>query len=219
MDEPFGALDPLIRRDMQDELVELQQTLKKTIVFITHDLNEALILGDQHRDHEGRPLRPGRHRRGDRRQPGRRLCRRLHQGHRPLAGLQGPPRRASRRIPSSGRASTRSSAPSSDGRRGSRRALRARRTASPPASSPTAICRPLDAARQRCLRRVIAELPLDPRDDADQRPLSAGEGGPADRRPVRGRTADGRGRSKAIFAELGRGPGEDEVEDTPVAAE
>ena len=47
MDEPFGALDPLIRREMQDELIELQKTLKKTIVFITHDLNEALILGDR----------------------------------------------------------------------------------------------------------------------------------------------------------------------------
>lgn len=47
MDEPFGALDPLIRREMQDELLELQKTLKKTIVFITHDLNEALLLGDR----------------------------------------------------------------------------------------------------------------------------------------------------------------------------
>lgn len=47
MDEPFGALDPLIRREMQDELLELQKKLKKTIVFITHDLNEALLLGDK----------------------------------------------------------------------------------------------------------------------------------------------------------------------------
>lgn len=47
MDEPFGALDPLIRREMQDELVVLQKKLKKTIVFITHDLNEALLLGDR----------------------------------------------------------------------------------------------------------------------------------------------------------------------------
>jgi glycine betaine/proline transport system ATP-binding protein len=47
MDEPFSALDPLIRRDMQEELLELQRTLKKTIIFITHDLNEALILGNQ----------------------------------------------------------------------------------------------------------------------------------------------------------------------------
>ncbi|MEX2374788.1 MAG: glycine betaine/L-proline ABC transporter ATP-binding protein [Dehalococcoidia bacterium] len=46
MDEAFSALDPLIRRDMQDELISLQQTLKKTIIFITHDLHEALKLGD-----------------------------------------------------------------------------------------------------------------------------------------------------------------------------
>jgi len=47
MDEPFGALDPLIRREMQDELLVLQKKLKKTIVFITHDLNEAMLLGDK----------------------------------------------------------------------------------------------------------------------------------------------------------------------------
>ena len=46
MDEPFSALDPLIRRDMQDELIRLQRDLHKTIVFITHDLDEALRLGD-----------------------------------------------------------------------------------------------------------------------------------------------------------------------------
>lgn len=47
MDEPFSALDPLIRRDMQDELVELQRRFRKTVVFITHDLHEALHLGDR----------------------------------------------------------------------------------------------------------------------------------------------------------------------------
>lgn len=47
MDEAFSALDPLIRREMQEQLVELQQELKKTIVFITHDLNEAMFLGDR----------------------------------------------------------------------------------------------------------------------------------------------------------------------------
>nr|WP_206313673.1 betaine/proline/choline family ABC transporter ATP-binding protein [Streptomyces coryli] len=47
MDESFSALDPLIRRDMQDQLLELQEKLKKTIVFITHDLNEAMRLGDR----------------------------------------------------------------------------------------------------------------------------------------------------------------------------
>ena len=47
MDEPFSALDPLIRRSIQDELIELQAKLHKTTVFITHDLNEALKLGDR----------------------------------------------------------------------------------------------------------------------------------------------------------------------------
>jgi glycine betaine/proline transport system ATP-binding protein len=47
MDEAFSALDPLIRREMQDQLVELQHRLGKTILFITHDLNEAMRLGDR----------------------------------------------------------------------------------------------------------------------------------------------------------------------------
>lgn len=47
MDEAFSALDPLIRRDMQDELLELQRNEKRTIIFITHDLNESLRLGDR----------------------------------------------------------------------------------------------------------------------------------------------------------------------------
>ena len=46
-DEPFSALDPLIRREMQDELLRLQATLRKTSVFITHDFAEALKLGDR----------------------------------------------------------------------------------------------------------------------------------------------------------------------------
>ena len=46
MDEAFSALDPLIRSDMQNQLIELQAKLKKTIVFITHDLDESLRLGD-----------------------------------------------------------------------------------------------------------------------------------------------------------------------------
>ena len=47
MDEPFSGLDPLIRREMQDQLISLQTELHKTIVFITHDLNEALKVGDR----------------------------------------------------------------------------------------------------------------------------------------------------------------------------
>ena len=46
-DEPFSALDPLIRREMQDEIVRLRRELKKTMMFITHDLQEALRLGDR----------------------------------------------------------------------------------------------------------------------------------------------------------------------------
>jgi len=47
MDEPFSALDPLIRMRMQDELLKLQGKLQKTIIFVTHDLDEALKLGDR----------------------------------------------------------------------------------------------------------------------------------------------------------------------------
>ncbi|MGH3665546.1 MAG: ATP-binding cassette domain-containing protein, partial [Egibacteraceae bacterium] len=46
-DEPFSALDPLIRRDMQDEVIRLQASVRKTMIFITHDLAEALKLGDR----------------------------------------------------------------------------------------------------------------------------------------------------------------------------
>lgn len=47
MDEAFSALDPLIRKEMQDEMMELQSSMNKTIVFITHDLDEALRIGDR----------------------------------------------------------------------------------------------------------------------------------------------------------------------------
>ena len=47
LDEPFSALDPLIRREMQDEFLRLQSVLKKTIVFITHDFDEAIRLADR----------------------------------------------------------------------------------------------------------------------------------------------------------------------------
>ena len=46
-DEPFSALDPLIRRDMQNEVIRLHHEVGKTMVFITHDLSEALKLGDR----------------------------------------------------------------------------------------------------------------------------------------------------------------------------
>jgi glycine betaine/proline transport system ATP-binding protein len=47
MDEPFSALDPLIRRKLQDELLTLQERVRKTILFVSHDLDEALKLGDK----------------------------------------------------------------------------------------------------------------------------------------------------------------------------
>jgi len=47
MDEPFSALDPLIRREMQLELLDIQERLQKTIIFITHDVNEAFKIGDR----------------------------------------------------------------------------------------------------------------------------------------------------------------------------
>jgi glycine betaine/proline transport system ATP-binding protein len=47
MDEAFSALDPLIRAEMQDELIAIQERMKKTIIFITHDLDEALKIGDR----------------------------------------------------------------------------------------------------------------------------------------------------------------------------
>jgi osmoprotectant transport system ATP-binding protein len=47
MDEPFGAVDPIMRRELQDELLRLQTDLRKTIVFVTHDIDEAFLLGDE----------------------------------------------------------------------------------------------------------------------------------------------------------------------------
>src|SRR5690606_32896132 len=47
MDEPFSALDPLIRTKLQDELIELQDRLQKTIIFVSHDLEEALKIGNR----------------------------------------------------------------------------------------------------------------------------------------------------------------------------
>jgi osmoprotectant transport system ATP-binding protein len=47
MDEPFGAVDPIVRRDLQDQLLRLQESLGKTIVLVTHDVDEAFRLGDE----------------------------------------------------------------------------------------------------------------------------------------------------------------------------
>ncbi|WP_253905831.1 glycine betaine/L-proline ABC transporter ATP-binding protein [Arthrobacter sp. H5] len=60
MDEAFSALDPLIRREMQEQLITLQRELGKTIIFITHDLNEAMLLGDRiAMMHDGRIVQIG----------------------------------------------------------------------------------------------------------------------------------------------------------------
>ena len=79
LDEPFSALDPLIRRQMQDEFLRLQKILHKTIVFITHDFLEALRLGRPHRHHAGRRDRADRHAVGSGAAARRRLCRGIHQ--------------------------------------------------------------------------------------------------------------------------------------------
>jgi len=47
MDEPFGAVDPIVRAELQHELIRLQRELDKTVVFVTHDIDEAFLLGDQ----------------------------------------------------------------------------------------------------------------------------------------------------------------------------
>ena len=46
MDEPFGAVDPIVRERLQNELLRLQETLAKTILFVTHDIDEAIKMGD-----------------------------------------------------------------------------------------------------------------------------------------------------------------------------
>ena len=80
-DEPFSALDPLIRRDMQDEVMRLQKETGKTMVFITHDLPEALRLGDRIAIMRDGADRPARHGRGARRLARRRLRRELRPRH------------------------------------------------------------------------------------------------------------------------------------------
>lgn len=47
MDEPFGAVDPIVRKELQEETLRLQRDLDKTVVFVTHDIDEAFLLGDQ----------------------------------------------------------------------------------------------------------------------------------------------------------------------------
>ena len=98
-DEPFSALDPLIRRDMQNEVIRLHHEVGKTMVFITHDLQEALKLGDRiliMRD--GALVQIGTPARG-RRRPGRRLRPRLRQRGAPLARAHPAAGSCARRAP------------------------------------------------------------------------------------------------------------------------
>ena len=96
MDEPFSAVDPIVREQLQDEFLRLQGELGKTIVFVTHDIDEAIKLGDQ-----VAVLRVGGHARPARRAglpagpPGRRLRRRLRRARPrlPRARASSPPRR------------------------------------------------------------------------------------------------------------------------------
>ena len=71
MDEPFGAVDPIVRDELQQELLRLQKELDKTIVFVTHDIDEAFLLGDQVVILKPGARGPGRIARRDPGRPGR----------------------------------------------------------------------------------------------------------------------------------------------------
>jgi ABC-type multidrug transport system ATPase subunit len=112
MDEAFSALDPLIRREMQGELTKLQRELNKTIVFITHDLDEALRLGDRVAILKGGAVGAGGHAVRDRDEAGGRLRPSVRRGRRSVARAEGAPRArgraeegpaAGRRAPNRGR--------------------------------------------------------------------------------------------------------------------
>ena len=86
LDEPFSALDPLIRREMQDEFLRLQSVLHKTIVFITHDFDEAIRLADRIAImKDGEIIQIGTARRSGS-EPGDRLRERIHPGDSPRQG-------------------------------------------------------------------------------------------------------------------------------------
>ena len=83
MDEPFSALDPLIRDKLQDELLVLQKELKKTIIFVSHDLDEAMKLGNRIAILEGGRVVQWGTAEEILLTPGQRLCRRIRQAHEP----------------------------------------------------------------------------------------------------------------------------------------
>ena len=199
LDEPFSALDPLIRREMQDEFLRLQRLLHKTIVFITHDFDEAIRLADRiaiMKDGEivqiGTPedlvLRPGR-----------RLRRRVHPRRGARQGAVGAARSmragAGRRRASPAR-SARDSAIAEFARRLSRggRPLAVRRPA------PAGCVGQVDARRRH--RRVLAEASMTAAAiDAATAPRAA-------RLPARGIWARGAGRARrAVARGAARRPG------------
>ena len=108
MDEPFGALDPITRIRLQDELARLHREVAKTVIFVTHDIDEAIRMGEQHRDPaRGGCARPVRHARRGPRPAGRRVRRPLRR--------RGPGAATARLAPRPRSSSTRPS-PGGDGR-------------------------------------------------------------------------------------------------------
>ena len=94
MDEPFGALDPITRERLQDEFLRLHEAVRKTVIFVTHDIDEAIKMGDRIAIlREGGRARPVRHARRDPRAPGRRVRRALRRRRpRAEAPRAAPPR-------------------------------------------------------------------------------------------------------------------------------
>ena len=90
MDEPFSALDPLIRDKLQDELLDLQKELNRTIIFVSHDLDEAAKIGSRIAIMEGgRVIQLGTPQEIVK-NPADGLCRRFRQPHEPAQRAEGP---------------------------------------------------------------------------------------------------------------------------------
>lgn len=84
MDEPFSALDPMTRSELQNEIHALQKKTGKTIIFVTHDMDEALKLADPHLYHPERAYRPVRHTGEHPEASGQSVCQYLHRGKPPV---------------------------------------------------------------------------------------------------------------------------------------
>ncbi len=176
MDEPFGAIDPINRERLQDEFLRLQREIRKTIVFVTHDIDEAIKMGDRiaimREGGRARAVRDARRAAG---RPGRRVRRQVRRRRpRPQAADAQPPRRhrADRRRRREGRRPGRGGAPPRrrPRRRGGRRARRRRearsagcrsRGSTASRSRPTTPTRsPRSAtARPRCATRSRSSSP------------------------------------------------------------